>query len=141
MKKYLMVLCILLSACALTNKKQAEFKNPIFNEWLEDYEGDMWDIKLFPDKTYSTNGEIELHQDCILMENETDYVTFMCTHLYNDEDPIDEKAKNRKIEYVIAQEQNHPTCIEIIYKSYNEYGKPSGREIYCISKKHAKMYK
>ena len=140
MKKYLTVLCILLSACALTNKKQAEFKNPIFNEWLGDYYGDMWDIKLFPDKTYSTNGELELHEDCMLIENETDHITLMCTELYNDAYPMEDASKKYKIEYIIAQEQNHPTCIEIIYKSYNEYGKPSGKEIYCISKKHAKMY-
>ena len=140
MKKYLVVLCVLLSACVLTNRKQAEFKNPIFNEWLGDYDGDMWDIKLFPNKTYSTNGELELHEDCMLIENETDYVTLMCTELYNDEYPIEDTTKKRKIEYIIAQEQNHPTCIKIIHKSYNEYGKPSGREIYCINKKHAKMY-
>ena len=140
MKKYLVVLCVLLSACVLTNRKQAEFKNPIFNEWLGDYDGDMWDIKLFPNKTYLTNGELELHEDCMLIENETDYVTLMCTELYNDEYPIEDTTKKRKIEYIIAQEQNHPTCIKIIHKSYNEYGKPSGREIYCINKKHAKMY-
>ena len=70
-----------------------------------------------------------------------DYVTFMCTEPYNDTYPVEDTRKKRKIEYIIAQEQNHPICIEIIYKSYNEYGKPSGREIYCISKKHSKMYK
>ena len=140
MKKYLMVLCVLLSACVLTNENQTEFKNPIFNEWLGDYDGDMWDIKLFPNKTYLTNGELELHEDCMLIENETDYVTLMCTELYNDEYPIEDTTKKRKIEYIIAQEQNHPTCIKIIHKSYNEYGKPSGREIYCINKKHSKMY-
>ena len=140
MKKYLVVLCVLLSACVLTNENQTEFKNPIFNEWLGDYDGDMWDIKLFPNKTYLTNGELELHEDCMLIENETDYVTLMCTELYNDEYPIEDTTKKRKIEYIIAQEQNHPTCIKIIHKSYNEYGKPSGREIYCINKKHAKMY-
>ena len=141
MKKYLVVLCVLLSACVLTNENQTEFKNPIFNEWLGDYDGDMWDIKLFPNKTYSTNGELELHEDCMLIENETDYVTLMCTELYNDAYPIEDTTKKYKSEYIIAQEQNHPTCIEIIHKSYNEYGKPSGREIYCISKKHSKMYK
>ena len=140
MKKYLVVLCVLLSACVLTNENQTEFKNPIFNEWLGDYDGDMWDIKLFPNKTYLTNGELELHEDCMLIENETDYVTLMCTELYNDEYPIEDTTKKRKIEYIIAQEQNHPTCIKIIHKSYNEYGKPSGREIYCINKKHSKMY-
>ena len=140
MKKYLVVLCVLLSACVLTNENQTEFKNPIFNEWLGDYDGDMWDIKLFPNKTYSTNGELELHEDCMLIENETDYVTLMCTELYNDAYPIEDTTKKYKSEYIIAQEQNHPTCIEIIHKSYNEYGKPSGREIYCINKKHSKMY-
>ena len=140
MKKYLVVLCVLLSACVLTNENQTEFKNPIFNEWLVTYAADMWDTKLFPNKTYSTNGELELHEDCTLIENETDYVTLMCTELYNDEYPIEDTTKKRKIEYIIAQEQNHPTCIKIIHKSYNEYGKPSGREIYCINKKHAKMY-
>ena len=141
MKKYLVVLCVLLSACVLTNENQTEFKNPIFNEWLGDYDGDMWDIKLFPNKTYSTNGELELHEDCMLIENETDYVTLMCTPPYNDSDfPLNYTTKKYKSEYIIAQEQNHPTCIEIIHKSYNEYGKPSGREIYCINKKHAKMY-
>ena len=140
MKKYLVVLCFMLSACVLTNRKQAEFKNPIFNEWLGDYDGDMWDIKLFPNKTYLTNGELELHEDCTLIENETDYVTLMCTELYNDAYPIEDTTKKYKSEYIIAQEQNHPTCIEVIHKSYNEYGKPSGREIYCINKKHSKMY-
>ena len=140
MKKYLVVLCVLLSACVLTNENQTEFKNPIFNEWLGDYDGDMWDIKLFPNKTYSTNGELELHEDCMLIENETDYVTLMCTELYNDAYPIEDTTKKYKSEYIIAQEQNHPTCIEVIHKSYNEYGKPSGREIYCINKKHSKMY-
>ena len=140
MKKYLVVLCVLLSACVLTNENQTEFKNPIFNEWLGDYDGDMWDIKLFPNKTYLTNGELELHEDCTLIEDETDYVTLMCTELYNDAYPIEDTTKKYKSEYIIAQEQNHPTCIEVIHKSYNEYGKPSGREIYCISKKHSKMY-
>ena len=142
MKKYLVVLCVLLSACVLTNENQTEFKNPIFNEWLGDYDGDMWDIKLFPNKTYLTNGELELHEDCMLIENETDHITLMCTPPYNDSDfPLNYTTKKYKNEYIIAQEQSHPTCIKIIYKSYNEYGKPSGREIYCISKKHAKMYK
>ena len=140
MKKYLVFLYVLLSACVLTNENQTEFKNPIFNEWLGDYDGDMWDIKLFPNKTYSTNGELELHEDCMLIENETDYVTLMCTELYNDAYSIEDTTKKYKSEYIIAQEQNHPTCIEIIHKSYNEYGKPSGREIYCINKKHSKMY-
>lgn len=140
MRKCIIVLCIMLSSCALTDKRQEEFKNPIFNEWLGDYDGDMWDTKLFPDRTYSTNGELELHQDCVLTENEMNYVALMCTHSYNDEYPLENNLKNRKYEYIIAQEQNHPTCVEIIDKSYNEYGNPSGREIYCINKKHAKMY-
>ena len=140
MKKCIVALCILLSACISVNKNQEDFKNPIFNEWLGDYDGDMWDIKLFPDKTYSTNGELELHEDCVLIENEMDHVTFMCTELYNDVYPMEDATKKRKIEYIISQEQNHPTCIKIVHKSYNEYGKSSGREVYCISKKHSKMY-
>ena len=89
---------------------------------------------------YLTNGELELHEDCTWIEDETDYVTLMCTELYNDAYPIEDTTKKYKSEYIIAQEQNHPTCIEVIHKSYNEYGKPSGREIYCINKKHSKMY-
>ena len=140
MKRCIIVLCMMLSSCAVTDKKQ-EFKNPIFNEWLGDYDGDMWDTKLFPDKTYSTNGELELHEDCDLTENETDYVALMCTHLYNDEYPLKDKTKKYKSEYVIMQEQSHPTCVKIIHNSYYEYdGHQSGREIYCINKKHAKMY-
>jgi len=77
----------------------------------------------------------------MLIENETDYITLMCTPPYNDSDfPLNYTTKKYKSEYIIAQEQNHPICIKIIHKSYNEYGKPSGREIYCINKKHSKMY-
>ena len=141
MKKYLVVLCVLLSACALTKEKQVEFKNPIFNEWLGDYDGDMWDIKLFPNKTYSTNGKLELHEDCMLIENETDYITLMCTPPYNDSDfPLNYTTKKYKSEYIIAQEQNDSDCIRIMNRMYNEYGNPSGLKFYCISRKHAKMY-
>ena len=140
MKRCIIVLCMMLSSCALTNKKQ-EFKNPIFNEWLVTYAADMWDTKLFPDKTYSTNGELELHEDCVLIENEMDYVTYMCTDLYNDSDfPLDDKEKKYKSEYIIAQEQNDPNCIRIMELDYNEYGNKSGMSFNCISKKHAKMY-
>ena len=114
MKKYLVVLCVLLSACVLTNENQTEFKNPIFNEWLVTYAADMWDTKLFPNKTYSTNGELELHEDCTLIENETDYVTLMCTELYNDAYPIEDTTKKYKSEYIIAQEQNDSDCIRIM---------------------------
>ena len=141
MKKCLVVLCVLLSACVLTNENQTEFKNPIFNEWLVTYAADMWDTKLFPNKTYSTNGELELHEDCTLIENETDYVTLMCTELYNDSDfPLEDTTKKYKSEYIIAQEQNDSDCIRIMNRMYNEYGNSSGLKFYCISRKHAKMY-
>lgn len=140
MKKCLIILCILLSACVLTNKKQSEFKNPIFNEWLVTYAADMWDTKLFPNKTYSTNGELELHEDCILIENEMNHVTLMCTELYNNVYPMEDTAKKYKSEYIIIQEQDDPDCVRIMNRMYNEYGNSSGLKFYCISRKHSKMY-
>ena len=141
MKKCIVVLCVMLSACVSLNKKQEEFKNPIFNEWLVTYAADMWDMKLFPDKTYSTNGELELHSDCILAENEMDHVTLMCTQAYNDSDfPLEDEEKKYKSEYIIAQEQDDPECIRIMELNYNEYGKENGLSFNCISKKHSKMY-
>lgn len=95
MKKIVLILGLLLtlSSCSYlksSSVKQQEFVNPIFNKPLFAYGRTSWNTILTPvsitespDDFSSPDAYIEKHI-CNLLENEKDYIKFLCNLCYQD---------------------------------------------------------
>ena len=76
MKKYLLILIGLLSACAVNEEK---FVNPMFYKTMEPYSKLSWQTRLTPTEMHTDNGHgYSMTEKCNLLENTENKIIMHC---------------------------------------------------------------
>ena len=96
MKKLITIFTILLASC--TSIKKDEFVNPIFYKTMYPVSITAWKTKLTPTSYISQNDGKKITGNCILLENEQNYIKLKCEMQY----PEKNYTKTEIIKYEIS---------------------------------------
>ena len=96
MKKLITIFSILLASCS--NLKKDEFVNPIFYKTMYPVPITAWKTKLTPTSYISQNDGKKITGNCILLENEQNYIKLKCEMQY----PEKNYTKTEIIKYEIS---------------------------------------
>ena len=130
MKKFLIVLCTLLTACSLFQEKEERFVNPLFYETLYPISQTVRETRLTPTKIYSKS--IISEEECNLLKNTERELIFSCEYNH----PRGYRVTDLFYKYVLSDDfytENCQLVEEYSSRSLNELGHAS-YAAYCIHK-------
>ena len=100
MKKLITIFTIFLASC--TSIKKDEFVNPIFYKTMYPVSITAWKTKLTPTSYISQNDGKKITGNCILLENEQNYIKLKCEMQY----PEKNYTKTEIIKYELSTDVN-----------------------------------
>ena len=109
MKKFLIVLCTLLTACSLFQGKEERFVNPLFYETLHPIPTTEAETRLTPTKIYSKSTIPE--KDCKLLKNTKRELIFSCEYNH----PHEGHVSDVQYKYILSDDFYTENC-QLVYK-------------------------